>query len=340
MRLAVDMSCAQGKFPSGVERSFLLTLKALEELLGSEKVLRIPPETGIPSFLWRRGFLPGRLERLRPLLLLSPVAALPPRAPCPMVATVHEIPELRPGAGESTFRLFRNRRARHKLPGRAWRVLVPSKQTGEALARELPELGERIRVFAQPIDPRFFQAQGRDRPREERSGVVFVGVPRRRKNLPRLLEAWSNLPASLRERHSLHLVGPPDLAQFASSGIQGLRIHTGLSTQGLIELMDRSLGLALPSLSEGFGIPAFEAAARGIPCLCTQDSPMTEWLGHLPLGVDPYSITSIEAGLRRLLEDETLWETAATEGPRRARAFSPQRSARTWLSLLEEAGAR
>ena len=337
------MSSIQGKFPSGVERSFRLTLEAMEKILGARQVQRIPRRLGLPSFLWRGGLLPLRLDRLRPILFLSPVAALPPRAPCPMVATVHEIPEQRPGAGEPTLRLLRNRRARHKLLPRAWRILVPSEQTKTALLSELPDLRGRIRVFAQPIDPRFLSTKGRERPRRERSGIVFVGVPRRRKNLPRLLEAWSRLPDALRKKNALHLVGPASLERFLPPKQQNqthnFRFHRDLSTQALIALLDRSLGLALPSLSEGFGIPAFEAAARGIPCLCSENSPMTEWLGDLPLAVDPYDSGSIEKGLLRLLEDSTLWDKASREGPLRARAFAPGRSAQSWLSLLREAAS-
>jgi alpha-1,3-rhamnosyl/mannosyltransferase len=220
---------------------------------------------------------------------------------------------------------------------------VPSEQTKTALLRELPQLAGRIRVFAQPIDPQFLSAKGRERPRRERRGIVFVGVPRRRKNLPRLLDAWSRLPGSLREGHELHLVGPSSLEKLLRNKkpeqTRLVRVHKDLSTQALIELLDRSLGLALLSLSEGFGIPAFEAAARGIPCLCSEKSPMTEWLGDLPLVVDPYDTTSVEEGLRRLLEDSRLWDQASREGPVRAQEFAPKRSAEALLSLLQEAAS-
>lgn len=340
MKLAVDMSAVQGKFPSGVERSFHLTLKALENLLGEDQVQRIPRVSAVPSFLWRREILPGRLDRMKPLLFLSPVTALPPRSPCPMVATVHEIPEIRPEAKEAPLRLFRNRRARRKLLQRAWRVLVPSEHTKRSLLCELPGLAERVRVFPQPIHPRFQQEKGRKRPRTERKGIVFVGVPRRRKNLARLLTAWSDLPLSLRERHPFHFVGPESLGKFLKAQQpSAIQFHKELNTEQFIALLDRSLGLVLPSLSEGFGLPAFEAAARGIPCLCSQDSPMTEWLGNLPLAVDPYDSESIAKGLLRLLEDCDLWESVSREGPKRARYFSPERSAGAWLSLIHEAAA-
>jgi len=86
---------------------------------------------------------------------------------------------------------------------------------------------------------------------------------------------------------------------------------------------------AFPSLDEGFGMPVLDAMARGVPVLTSNKSALPEVAGNAALLVEPASVDSIEAGLKRLMEDEALRAELSNKGIERARQFS-------WGKAVEE----
>ena len=115
MIVALDGSCLATPRATGVERSFLLTLEAFAAN-GHRCIVHVPfgcrhalppsverrPIPRIPLFVWREHLLPLELGRARPDVWLSPTTALPPRAPCPRIGTVHELPERRELSAQGT----------------------------------------------------------------------------------------------------------------------------------------------------------------------------------------------------------------------------------------------
>ena len=97
-----------------------------------------------------------------------------------------------------------------------------------------------------------------------------------------------------------------------------------------------AVGLLVPSLAEGFGLPVLEAMACGTPVLCAQAGALPEVAGDAALYVDPGDVTSIAAGLRRMLEDETLRRELASRGLARARLFDARKTTALLVDLFEE----
>jgi alpha-1,3-rhamnosyl/mannosyltransferase len=344
--IAFDGSCLAAGSLTGVERSFLLTLAAFARrgdrrcLLWLPAGARIPLPPGVearavprlPLAVWRQWLLPRELLRARADCLLSPTTALPDQSPCPAIATVHELPELYPAAEDGALRGLRQQEARVRLATRAALVLVPSRHTARDLWRTQPELRARTRIVPQPLDPCFLEDT---RVAGEARGFVFVGAGRRRKNLPRLFVAYAALPMSLRARHPLRWVG--GAANEHTKDLKaGVELWPELPTRELARLMRGSLAVLLPSLSEGFGLPALEAAAVGRPVLASQGSVTEELCPETCVAVDPYDQDALRAGLVRLVDDETLRARAAAVGPARARAFTPERTAAGWEDAIRE----
>ena len=104
----------------------------------------------------------------------------------------------------------------------------------------------------------------------------------------------------------------------------------------LIDRMRSVRAVVLPSLSEGFGIPALESMATGTPVLGSRGSVTGELCGELAVLVDPYAREDIELGFRRLLGDPALAEAALKRGPGLARKYLPDRTAAGWTRVLAE----
>jgi glycosyltransferase involved in cell wall biosynthesis len=107
----------------------------------------------------------------------------------------------------------------------------------------------------------------------------------------------------------------------------------------LRHLLSGALALILPSESEGFGLPAVEAAACGIPVIATRESPLPQLLDGGGMFVAPGDDVALGAAMRRLATDEPYRRVLASGALTCARALSWESSARSALAALTEAAA-
>jgi glycosyltransferase involved in cell wall biosynthesis len=130
------------------------------------------------------------------------------------------------------------------------------------------------------------------------------------KNLERLLQAHARLPAA--GRPWLVLAGAARPRVFASDGVRaaagdGVRHIGAPDDASLRALMQGARALVLPSLVEGFGLPAVEAMHEGCPVVAARAGALPEVCGDAAEYVDPLDVDDIARGL-----------LATCHGPRRA----------------------
>lgn len=80
--------------------------------------------------------------------------------------------------------------------------------------------------------------------------------------------------------------------------------------------------LVLPSLDEGFGIPALEAMSAGVPVLVSNRGALPEVTGDAGTVIDPDDTEAFAAALIRLTTDDAEATAAAQRGLVRARAYT------------------
>jgi glycosyltransferase involved in cell wall biosynthesis len=91
-----------------------------------------------------------------------------------------------------------------------------------------------------------------------------------------------------------------------------------------------------PSLYEGFGFPAVEALAAGVPLITSDRSSLPEVVGDAALLVDPESEEEIAAAIRLLLGDAAMRGELVRRGRARARELSWEATAQQVLELYRE----
>lgn len=99
-------------------------------------------------------------------------------------------------------------------------------------------------------------------------------------------------------------------------------------------LMDRALCLAFPSLTEGFGLPALEAMARGCPVVSSDCASLPEICGGAALLVSPDAPGDWVARIRALLAAPDLRADLAGRGRERAATYSWDATAAGYADLM------
>src|SRR5207248_1156378 len=105
-----------------------------------------------------------------------------------------------------------------------------------------------------------------------------------RKNLERLVGAWTRLPDVLRAAHTLALVGPrgwDEAPILAAAHAAGAQLLGHVSDDELRALYAGAAAFAYPSLYEGFGLPLLEAMAAGAPVVTSNVSSLPEVAGDV-----------------------------------------------------------
>ncbi len=369
MLIGIDASRAVLARRTGTERYALEITRALIETAPDDRFVLYfnqPPRPGllprservrwrvIPApRLWTVARLSLEMAARPPDVLFVPAHSLPPITPRATVATIHDLGYLHfPGEHPTPTRWLR-RLANRWSARRATRVVAISGATRDDLVRHEGVPAERIGVvhhgsgplFKPVRDPAVLEAvrarHGLDAPY-----FLFVGTLQPRKNLERLLAAFDRVAAD-RPDLLLALVGAggwqPDRLRAALAGIRAcdrVRLLGYVDDADLSPLMSGSLGLAFPSLHEGFGLPALEAMACDTPVLTSNTSSLPEVVGAAALLVDPLDVAAIADGLGRLAEDADLRQQLGDRGLARAAGFTWQRAAKETLAVLRAATRR
>jgi glycosyltransferase involved in cell wall biosynthesis len=130
--------------------------------------------------------------------------------------------------------------------------------------------------------------------------------------------------------------GAADLRrQVTEMNLESVIHFTGyLPDEDVVDLLNTATVFAMPSLDEGFGLGAVEAAACGLPVIATRNSPLPRLLEGGGLFVDPTKPHEILEALRDLLINEAHRQKMGQVALTKARSLTWQRAAQQFNDLL------
>jgi len=372
VRIGYDATLLRGE-PAGVEKTISALLRGIVELETDDEFLvycgrqfKAPPWLQRPNVslrrmlfpstwkvarvFWQQLRLPFKAARDNVDVFHGPAYVLPQYMHAPAVLSAADAialthPHLCMRGTVSHLKRFLAKSCR--LAGR---IITPTRASASALERVAEAAPEKIRVIPHGIGPAFRVIRDRGdlkRLRREQGlpgkFAIFVGQIEPKKNLVQLVKAFFAAKVNAGLPHKLLLVGKPawgfkDVARAVRTHKQsGNILFTGyLPDEALPALYNLADALLFPSLVEGFGLPALEAAACGTPVLISRDPALGEITGDAALSVDATSLPTLRAGIEQILTDEKLRSKLKKAGPSRAAGFTWERAARATLEVYRE----
>ncbi len=157
---------------------------------------------------------------------------------------------------------------------------------------------------------------------------LYVGRKDPYKGIDLLIDAFVLFRKQYPSTIKLALAGPPDKRYFDLSSlnydeqIKKEIVDLGyVSDADLAWLYSHTKALIVPSLYEGFGLPALQAMSYGTPVLCSRCGSLPEIVGDAGLYFDPKNSDELINVLVKVIEDANLVQEKIEKGKQRSELF-------------------
>jgi glycosyltransferase involved in cell wall biosynthesis len=209
----------------------------------------------------------------------------------------------------------------------ASRVLTVSEAVKRQLAARYGH-AEKIVVTPNGIDARFTA----DGPRASGRYVLYAGNDKPHKNVETVV-------------HAIERVVLPDGVQLVLAGgaFERFRERERVVIAGFVDeeqlaaLYRGALAVVVPSIEEGFGLPAAEAMASGAPVITSDAAALVEVTGGAALHVDARDVDGWVDAIATIASDESLRRDLSSRGLLRAAGFTWRACAEATLESYREA---
>lgn len=168
--------------------------------------------------------------------------------------------------------------------------------------------------------------------------VLFVGTLQPRKNIVRLIEAFSRLKNDIK----LVVVGKKgwlygDILEAPKKfNIENrVKFLDFVPDEDLPSFYKNAVCFVLPSLYEGFGLPVLEAMKYGCPVVTSNVSSLPEVGGDAALYVNPLDVNDIAKNIELIINNEKLRKELIEKGLMQVKKFSWEKTAKETLHALE-----
>ncbi|MDD4240910.1 MAG: glycosyltransferase family 4 protein [Smithellaceae bacterium] len=220
-------------------------------------------------------------------------------------------------------------------------IITVSEFTRKDIAREFSLDEQRFRVVHNGVNNEFFYPK-QNGPRPENALIVTNSADTPLKGLSFLLEAVARIRRTRPIR--LTVIGQPKKNGIienlvASLGVSDIVHFTGrIANEEFADYYAKSTIAVVPSLYEGFGIPAAEAMASGVPLVSTSGGALAEVVGDAGIVVPPADAEALALAITRLLDSPEERKKYIQAGLARVHSeFSWKKAAQETVKVYREA---
>lgn len=284
-----------------------------------------------------------------PSVLFIPAHTLPIITPKKSVVTIHDIgfdhfPEIYKWTDIAYHRYdvrFAKLFASH--------IITPSEFTRQDLHQKYGIPLAKMTVVPHGFEPKDYRpaTAGESSPVDS-PYFYFIGRLEYKKNISRMLEAFSQFKQKTGLPHKFILAGSPAhgyesiKATYDSLGEYKKDVELlGYTAQDkALAYLRHAEALVFPTLFEGFGLPVLEAYASDTPVITSNTTCLPEIAGDGALLVTPTSVDEIAEAMARIAQNKELRQDLIVKGRKRYKDFSWERSAQETLAVLEKVAAK
>ncbi len=278
----------------------------------------------------------------------------------PVIATIHHPLPIDRQADLEQASGFRQRwrirrfysfiRMQASVARRLDRVITVSQSSAKDTRLFFKVPAAKLRVVYNGIDTEIYSMN--ENTNQNRDGLIMVAnTDDRKKGVLYLLQALQLLReegmkliiVDDAERHSSYIEDVGPLPSYGSKLVRRLNLDgivhfTGrLTREKLAEHYSAAKIAVVPSLYEGFGIPAAEAMACGTPVIATTGGALPEVVGNAGILVPPGNADALAAAIKQLINDEEMQRRMSAAGRARVKEkFNWEQAARRTLDVYQE----
>jgi glycosyltransferase involved in cell wall biosynthesis len=311
------------------------------------------PNSNFRKLLFEQSIMPRAARAYAADVLHVPYWAPPLRSSVPIVVTIHDIiplilPQYRGGALVRAYTELVSAAARG-----ATLVLTDSDASRRDIIEQLRIPADHVRTIYLAVDQEFTDhldpigtaalRRNYDLPEEY---VLYLGGCDARKNIETLLQVYTWAQDVLGESYPLVFAGSlPDRHDefFRDPRVIANQIEVAdavhfigrVAEEDKVALYQQARAFVYPTLYEGFGLPALEALACGVPVVGSNASSVPEIVGDAGILVEPRDARAMAGALIAVCTEDALHDELSERALHQAAKFSWEKCARETMEAYE-----
>ena len=260
-----------------------------------------------------------------------------PRTKSKLVTTIHDLTFLKYPQTHTPYSIAAHTRHLKLAKKYADKIIAVSQSTKKDLidygiqAEKISIIYEAADPIFKPVDPHSVKAKYG----LTKDYFLNVGTLEPRKNLQRLIEAFSKLfHPGMESSHipgcELVIVGPIGWGDSLKT-TKNVRFLGFVPDEDLVGLYSGAKAFVYPALYEGFGLPVLEALSCGCPVITSNVSSLPEVGGQAAIYVNPLSVAEITQAMAAVQKLNLTQKSLA-----QAKKFSWEKTAKETLKVYQE----